>query len=121
MKQHEMRISLGGEDIIFETGKIARQANGSVVVRCGETMVLATACASASPFRGRSRCWYALTTRKSSHQLEEQPLATSSVKENLQSEKHSFAGLLTVQYVLCLKMAITMIPKFYLMSGPMTA
>ncbi len=49
MKKHEMRISVGGQDIIFETGKIARQANGSVVVRSGDTMVLATACASAAP------------------------------------------------------------------------
>ncbi len=49
MKEHEMRVSLGGDDIIFKTGKIARQANGSVVVSCGETMVLATACATSSP------------------------------------------------------------------------
>lgn len=49
MKQHEMRILVGGQDIIFQTGKIARQANGSVVVRSGDTMVLATACASAAP------------------------------------------------------------------------
>ncbi|MBS0634060.1 MAG: polyribonucleotide nucleotidyltransferase [Verrucomicrobia bacterium] len=49
MKKHEMRISVGGQDIIFETGKIARQANGSVLVRSGDTMVLATACASPAP------------------------------------------------------------------------
>jgi len=49
MKQHEMRILVGGQEIIFQTGKIARQANGSVVVRSGDTMVLATACASAAP------------------------------------------------------------------------
>jgi polyribonucleotide nucleotidyltransferase len=48
MNKHEMRVSVGGHDLIFETGKIARQANGSVIVRCGETMVLATACASAN-------------------------------------------------------------------------
>ncbi|MCE5294938.1 MAG: polyribonucleotide nucleotidyltransferase [Chlamydiales bacterium] len=49
MKEHEMRISVGGQDIIFKTGKIARQANGSVEVRCGDTMVLATACMTGSP------------------------------------------------------------------------
>ncbi len=49
MKEHEMRITVGGQEIIFQTGKIARQANGSVVVRSGDTMILATACATASP------------------------------------------------------------------------
>ncbi len=49
MNQHEMRVSVGGDDIIFKTGKIARQAAGSVVVECGETMILATACASPAP------------------------------------------------------------------------
>lgn len=51
MNKHEMRVSVGELELIFETGKIARQANGSVIVRCGETMVLATACASASPLQ----------------------------------------------------------------------
>ncbi len=36
-------IDLGGGKIIsIETGKLAKQADGSVVVRCGETMLLAT-------------------------------------------------------------------------------
>ena len=34
---------IGGEEISFETGKLARQASGSVVVRSGDTMVLCTA------------------------------------------------------------------------------
>jgi polyribonucleotide nucleotidyltransferase len=34
---------VGGTEISFETGKLARQAGGAVVVRAGETMVLATA------------------------------------------------------------------------------
>jgi polyribonucleotide nucleotidyltransferase len=34
---------VGGEEISFETGKLARQADGAVVVRSGDTMVLATA------------------------------------------------------------------------------
>ena len=36
-------VTVGGEDITFETGKLAKQADGAVVVRAGETMVLATA------------------------------------------------------------------------------
>jgi polyribonucleotide nucleotidyltransferase len=36
-------VSVGGKDVSFETGKLAKQADGAVVVRSGETMVLATA------------------------------------------------------------------------------
>ena len=42
----KVEVEIGGKSISFETGKIARQASGSVVVRCGETMVLVTAVAS---------------------------------------------------------------------------
>jgi polyribonucleotide nucleotidyltransferase len=36
-------IKLGGEDLIVETGRVAKQADGSVVIQYGETMVLVTA------------------------------------------------------------------------------
>ena len=36
-------VDIGGTEITFETGKLARQAGGAVVVSSGETMVLATA------------------------------------------------------------------------------
>ncbi|MGZ5310476.1 MAG: polyribonucleotide nucleotidyltransferase [Solirubrobacterales bacterium] len=35
--------AIGSDEISFETGKLAKQASGSVVVRSGDTMVLATA------------------------------------------------------------------------------
>src|SRR5687768_7219279 len=38
-------VDVGGKEITFETGKLARQAGGSVVVTSGETMVLCTATA----------------------------------------------------------------------------
>src|SRR3954465_11667583 len=38
-------VQIGREEISFETGKLARQAGGSVVVTQGETVVLATATA----------------------------------------------------------------------------
>lgn len=41
MKQ-TVSAQIGDQSISFETGKMARQANGSVVVSCGETMVLVT-------------------------------------------------------------------------------
>jgi polyribonucleotide nucleotidyltransferase len=36
-------VTVGGQEIEFETGKLAKQADGAVIVRSGETMVLATA------------------------------------------------------------------------------
>ena len=40
-------IDLGdGRSITIETGRLAKQADGSVVVRMGDTMILATAVAS---------------------------------------------------------------------------
>jgi polyribonucleotide nucleotidyltransferase len=38
-------VEIGGAEISFETGKLAKQASGSVVVRSGDTMVLGTATA----------------------------------------------------------------------------
>lgn len=47
--QKHTTVSIGGRDIHFETGKIARQAGGSVLVRAGETVILATACSAPPP------------------------------------------------------------------------
>lgn len=44
---HKVEKQIGGKTISIETGKIARQAHGAVVVRCGETMVLVTATTAA--------------------------------------------------------------------------
>jgi polyribonucleotide nucleotidyltransferase len=48
-KRKSITVSIGGRNISFETGKIARQAGGSVLVRCGETLLLATACSAPPP------------------------------------------------------------------------
>ncbi len=47
MNQDVTRVSveIGGTELSFETGKLAKQASGSVVVQAGETMVLGTATA----------------------------------------------------------------------------
>src|SRR3712207_1845397 len=36
-------VTVGEQEITFETGKLAKQADGAVIIRAGETMVLATA------------------------------------------------------------------------------
>ena len=37
-------VKVGSSDLLLETGKLAKQADGSVIVRFGETVVLVTAC-----------------------------------------------------------------------------
>jgi polyribonucleotide nucleotidyltransferase len=52
MKQ-EVSVELaGGKQLTFETGKLAKQAHGSAVVRIGDNVVLATAVANADPREG---------------------------------------------------------------------
>src|SRR5260221_1609220 len=41
-------VSFGGRELTIETGRMAKQADGSVVMRLGDTMVLVTAVASMS-------------------------------------------------------------------------
>lgn len=43
---HQVSIPLGSSTLTIETGKVAKQANGSAFVRYGDTVVLATACSS---------------------------------------------------------------------------
>ncbi len=49
---HKRDLSLGSQTLSIETGRLAKQADGAVVVRMGDTMVLVTACHSASPREG---------------------------------------------------------------------
>jgi polyribonucleotide nucleotidyltransferase len=53
MQDSIMKIKFGNNDLILETGKIARQANGSVTVQYGGTVVLVTACMSKEPKEGQ--------------------------------------------------------------------
>jgi polyribonucleotide nucleotidyltransferase len=39
-------VEVGGKTLTFETGKVARQANGSVLLRMGDTVIFTSACAS---------------------------------------------------------------------------
>ncbi len=55
MKPEPITVSVeiaGGKTISFETGKLAKQAHGSAVVRLGENTVLATAVANPEPRTG---------------------------------------------------------------------
>jgi len=43
---HQVSVEIGGRKLILETGKMAKQANGAIVARYGDTVVLTTACMS---------------------------------------------------------------------------
>src|SRR5436190_2842329 len=45
-------ITIGDRQLHLETGKLAKQAGGSVVVRMGDSVVLVTACRAANPREG---------------------------------------------------------------------
>jgi polyribonucleotide nucleotidyltransferase len=49
---HTVQIDLHGSQILLETGKVAKQANGSVVVRSGDSVVLVTATGTDKPKPG---------------------------------------------------------------------
>ncbi|MBS0622005.1 MAG: polyribonucleotide nucleotidyltransferase [Verrucomicrobia bacterium] len=52
MKKFETRVKIGDKELIFQTGSIARQADGAVWVQQGDTVVFSTACASKAPQEG---------------------------------------------------------------------
>src|SRR5574344_385206 len=46
-------VKYGDETLVLETGRMAKQANGSVLATLGETMVLATVCAEKTAVEGQ--------------------------------------------------------------------
>jgi polyribonucleotide nucleotidyltransferase len=49
---HKRELSLGSQTLSIETGRLAKQADGAVVVRLGDTMVLVSACHASSAREG---------------------------------------------------------------------
>jgi polyribonucleotide nucleotidyltransferase len=50
---HSVQTSISGTTLSIETGKVAKQSDGAVVVRAGGTMVLSTVVFAKSPMEGR--------------------------------------------------------------------
>lgn len=48
-EKKSISVMVDGKEITFETGKIATQAGGAVLVTCGETIVFSTACQAPEP------------------------------------------------------------------------
>ncbi len=50
---HKVEFELGGRTMTIESGKLAKQANGAVTVRYGDSMVVSTVCAMKEPKEGQ--------------------------------------------------------------------
>jgi len=59
MESYKKNVMLGDKEIIFETGKIARQATGAVIASCGEMKVLSTVVVGKPP--GEHQDFFPLT------------------------------------------------------------
>jgi polyribonucleotide nucleotidyltransferase len=46
---YSVTVEVGGRPLTLETGKIAKQANGAITARYGDTVVLTTACMNSTP------------------------------------------------------------------------
>ena len=53
MQNKSLKIEFGKNDLILETGRLAKQANGSVTITYGATVILVTACMSSSIREGQ--------------------------------------------------------------------
>ena len=53
MTPHSVQASISGTTLSIETGKVAKQSDGAVVVRAGGTMVLSTVVFAKTPMEGR--------------------------------------------------------------------
>lgn len=52
MMVQKVSIKIGDKELILETGKMAKQANGSIFAKLGGSAVLATVCCSSNPVEG---------------------------------------------------------------------
>lgn len=86
---HQVTLDLGGRNLILETGKIAKQANGAVTARYGDTVVLVSACMSTKPI---DRDFLPLTVdyRENTYSAERFRAASSREKAGLRSVRFWF-------------------------------
>ena len=86
---HTRTISVGTQTISIETGRLAKQADGAVVVRSGDTMVLVTACAAANPREGIDFVPLTVDYREYTYAAGASPVASSSAKAGPPRRKSS--------------------------------
>ena len=84
--QHKVTAQIGAHSISIETGKIAKLADGSVIVSCGETIVLASAVSATTSSPSR------LITGKKLRPRENFPAVILNAKDARRKRKPSRRG-----------------------------
>ena len=87
--QHKVTAQIGSTQINIETGKIAKLVDGSVIVSCGETIVLTSAVSATSLKEGQD--WFPLTVdyREKAAAVKNFPVAISNGRAARAKRKHS--------------------------------
>src|SRR5438309_3952361 len=85
---HQVTVEVGGRPLILETGKIAKQANGAITARYGDTIVLTTAC-MASQMNDRDFLPLTVDYRENTYSAGKIPGGFSSAKAALPKKKFS--------------------------------
>ena len=91
MKQ-TVEFDLDGKTVTLETGRLAKQAGGAVLVSCGDTRVLVTATSAADPREGIDFSRSPLITESTRMPPAVFPVAISSVRAVLLKRKCSPAA-----------------------------
>jgi polyribonucleotide nucleotidyltransferase len=87
--QHKVTAQIGSTQISIETGKIAKLADGSVIVSCGDTMVLTSAVSATKSRKARIGFRSRSITAKKRRRSENFPAAISNAKDALRKKKRS--------------------------------
>jgi len=87
--QQKVTAQIGAHSISIETGKIAKLADGAVVVSCGDTIIMASAVSATAIKEGQD--WFPLTVdyRERRRQSGNFPAAILNVKAVRPKKKHS--------------------------------
>ena len=89
---YRRELTIGSSTPSIETGKLAKQADGAIIIRQGDTMVLVTACRAASAREGIDFLPLTVDYRESTYASGRSPAASSSVKASPPTRKPSPAA-----------------------------
>jgi polyribonucleotide nucleotidyltransferase len=84
---HTRELTVGQNTLRLETGKLAKQAGGAVVVRFGDSVVLVTACRAASQREGIDFLPLTVDYREYTYASAASPAASSSAKASRRKKK----------------------------------
>ena len=87
--QQKVTAQIGATQISIETGKIARLADGAVVVSCGDTMVMASAVSATAIKEGQDYFPLTVDYREKAAAAGKFPAAISNAKAGRRKRKRS--------------------------------